>query len=163
MSTPVLRPATADDVEALAALFHRGWHDAHAGHVPDGLTERRTLAAFRDRVAARVSDTDDTTVAEVDGVVAGFIMIAGAEVEQVYVDRSFRGSGLASTLLAEAERQVAALGHDDAWLAVVVGNARARAFYERQGWVDEGDLAYEVTALGETYLSPCRRYVKPLP
>lgn len=163
MSTPVLRPATADDVEALAALFHRGWHDAHAGHVPDGLTERRTLAAFRDRVAARVSDTDDTTVAEVDGVVAGFIMIAGAEVEQVYVDRSFRGTGLASTLLAEAERQVAALGHDDAWLAVVVGNARARAFYERQGWVDEGDLAYEVTALGETYLSPCRRYVKPLP
>lgn len=163
MSTPVLRPATADDVEALAALFHRGWHDAHAGHVPDGLTERRTLAAFRDRVAARVSDTDDTTVAEVDGAVAGFVMIAGAEVEQVYVDRSFRGSGLASTLLAEAERQVAALGHDEAWLAVVVGNARARAFYERQGWVDEGDLAYEVTALGETYLSPCRRYTKRLP
>ena len=163
MSTPVLRPATATDVEPLAEMFHRGWHDAHAGHVPDGLTQRRTLDAFRDRVTARVRDTDDTTIAEVDGTLAGFIMIAGAEVEQVYVDRSFRGSGLAATLLAEAERQVAAAGHDETWLAVVVGNARARAFYERQGWVDQGDLAYQVTALGETYLSPCRRYVKALP
>ncbi len=163
MSTPVLRPATADDVEPVATLFHRGWHDAHVGHVPDGLAARRTLAAFRDRVTARVRDTDDTTVAEVHGVVAGFIMIAGAEVEQVYVDRSFRGSGLATTLLVEAERRVAAAGHEEAWLAVVVGNARARAFYEREGWVDAGDLPYEVTALGETFLSPCRRYVKRLP
>ncbi len=162
MSTPALRPATPDDVEVLAALFHRGWHDAHPGHVPAGLTERRTLDAFRDRVAARVAETDETTVAEVDGAVAGFIMIAGDEVEQVYVDRAYRGTGLAETLLDEAERQVAAAGHDETWLAVVVGNARARAFYERQGWVDAGDLAYEVTALGETFLSPCRRYVKRL-
>jgi RimJ/RimL family protein N-acetyltransferase len=47
-------------------------------------------------------------------------------------------------------------------LAVVVGNARARRFYEKQGWVDEGDLDYEVVAGGETYVSPCRRYVKGL-
>jgi GNAT superfamily N-acetyltransferase len=162
VSTPVLRPATTDDVDALSELFHRGWHDAHPGHVPDGLTERRTLDAFRDRVATRITETDDTTVAELDGRLAGFVMIADDEVEQVYVDRPFRGSGLAATLLAEAEQQVAAAGHDETWLAVVVGNARARAFYERHGWVDGGDLPYEVTALGETYLSPCRRYVKRL-
>lgn len=164
MSTPapLLRPATAADVEPLAEIFHRGWHDAHVGKVPDGLTQRRTLAAFRDRVARRVSDTDDTTVAEVDGVLAGFVMVDGAEVEQVFVDRDFRGRGLAAILLDEAERQVAAGGHQQAWLAVVVGNARARAFYERQHWVDEGELAYQVTALGETFLSPCRRYVKQL-
>ncbi len=162
MSTPVLRPAATDDIDEVATVFHRGWHDAHVGHVPDGLAQRRTLAAFRDRVATRVRETDETTVAEVDGALAGFIMIAGDEVEQVYVDRPFRGSSLASTLLAEAERQVAAAGHAEAWLAVVVGNVRARAFYERQGWVDAGDLPYEVTALGETFLSPCRRYAKPL-
>ena len=108
MTDPILRPATADDVDAVADLFHRGWHDAHPGHVPDGLTERRTASAFHDRVAQRVAETDETTVADADGQIVGFIMVAGDEAEQVYVDRRFRGSGLAPTLLTEAERQIAA-------------------------------------------------------
>ena len=141
----------------MADIWHRGWHDAHPGHVPDGLTARRTLEAFHERAPLRVADT---TVAEVDGEVAGFIMVVGDEVEQVYVDVAHRGSGLAGTLLDEAERQVAAGGHDVAWLAVVDGNARARRFYETRGWIDGGDLPYEVTAGGTTYVSPCRRYVK---
>ncbi len=87
-------------------------------------------------------------------------MVVGDEVEQVYVGATARGTGLAATLLSEAEAQVAATGHDTAWLAVATGNARARRFYERCGWVDEGDLAYEVTALGETFVSPCRRYTR---
>jgi putative acetyltransferase len=67
---------------------------------------------------------------------------------------------VAGVLLTEAERQVAAAGHDVAWLAVVAGNDRAQAFYRRQGWADEGDLPYPVTALGETFISPCRRFTK---
>jgi putative acetyltransferase len=78
----------------------------------------------------------------------------------VYVDRPFRGSGLATTLLTEAERQIAEAGHDTAWLAVVRGNDRAQAFYAKCGWVDEGDLDYPVSALGETFVSPCRRFTK---
>jgi len=162
MSDPILRPAATDDVDAIAELFHRGWHDAHPGKVPDGLTERRTAEAFHDRVSQRVAETDETTVAEIDRRIAGFIMVAGDEAEQVYVDRAFRGSGVAAVLLAEAERQIAAAGHDVAWLAVVRGNHRAQAFYRRQGWTDDGDLDYEVTALGETFLSPCRRFSKRL-
>ena len=90
-------------------------------------------------------------------------MVVGDEVEQVYVDAAHRGSGLAAALLDEAERQVAAGGHAVAWLAVVDGNARARRFYAARGWVDAGDLPYEVTAGGTTYVSPCRRYVKTRP
>ena len=152
-----LRPGTAADSPALAGLWHAGWHDAHAGHVPPGLTASRTLAEFADRAPRRVADT---TVAEVDGVPAGFVMVVGAEVEQVYVAATHRGSGVADVLLDEAERQVAAGGHDEAWLAVVEGNARARRFYERRGWVDGGAVPYEVTSGGTTYVSPCRRYVK---
>lgn len=162
MTAPLLRPATAGDVDAIADLFHRGWHDVHPGRVPDGLTERRTPEAFRDRVTQRVAETDETTVAEVDDHVAGFIMVSGDEAEQVYVDRGYRGTGVAGALLTEAERQIAAAGYDVAWLVVVRGNERAQAFYAKQGWVDEGDFDYPVTALGEHFVSPCRRFSKRL-
>jgi GNAT superfamily N-acetyltransferase len=141
----------------VADVWFAGWHPAHAGHVPDGLTQRRTLASFHERAPQRVADT---TVAEVDGELAGFVMVVGDEVEQVYVAPAHQGSGVAGELLTEAERQVAAGGHDVAWLAVVTGNARARAFYEKQGWTDAGYLPYEVEALGERFVSPCRRYEK---
>jgi GNAT superfamily N-acetyltransferase len=155
-----IRPAVPADMAAVADLWHEGWHDAHAGHVPDGLTAERTLEAFHERTPARVADTA-VAVSE-DGSVVGFVMVVGDEVEQAFVARAARGTGLASALLAEAERRVADRGHHVAWLAVVVGNARARRFYEKQGWVDEGDLPYEVVAGGETFVSPCRRYVKHL-
>ena len=160
MADPILRPATTADVDAIAVLFHRGWHDVHPGRVPDGLTARRTPEAFHDRVSRRVAETDETTVAEIDGDIAGFIMVSGDEAEQVYVDRAHRGSGVAALLLTEAERQIAAAGHEVAWLAVVRGNDRAQAFYAKQGWVDEGDHDYPVTALGEEFVSPCRRFTK---
>jgi putative acetyltransferase len=161
VSEPVLRPATGNDVDAIARLFHRGWHDVHPGRVPEGLTERRTPEAFHERVAQRVAETDETTVADVDGTIAGFVMVNDdGEAEQVYVDRAFRGSGVAALLLTEAERQIAAAGHDVAWLVVVRGNARAQAFYAKQGWADQGDFDYPVTALGEHFISPCRKFTK---
>lgn len=163
MTEPILRPASTADVEAITALFHEGWHDVHPGRVPDGLTERRTPEAFHDRVTKRVADTDETTVADVGGEIAGFVMVNDeGEAEQVYVGRGHRGSGVAALLLTEAERQIAAAGHDVAWLVVVRGNDRAQAFYAKQGWVDEGDFDYPVTALGEHFISPCRRYTKRL-
>jgi GNAT superfamily N-acetyltransferase len=155
-----IRPAVDADMAAVADLWHEGWHDGHAGRVPEGLTELRTLAAFHERTPARVTET---TVALSDsGDLLGFVMVVGDEVEQVFVGRTARGSGLAADLLTVAEQQVGAAGHESAWLAVVAGNARARRFYEKQGWVDEGDLPYEVTAGGQTFTSPCRRYVKTL-
>jgi ribosomal protein S18 acetylase RimI-like enzyme len=64
--------------------------------------------------------------------------------------------------MAEAERRIKANGYARAWLAVVPGNARARAFYERAGWRDEGAFDYEAAAEGGPIAVPCRRYVKDL-
>ncbi|GAA2793818.1 GNAT family N-acetyltransferase [Kribbella solani] len=155
--TVTVRPATAADAEAVAAVWYLGWQDGHLGHVPDELTALRTEESFGTRAAARVADT---TVAVADGEIAGFVMVVGDEVEQVYVARDHRGSGVAGTLLAEAERQVRANGHDEAWLAAVTGNARARRFYERSGWTDAGAFDYAASIDGGTFPVPSHRYVK---
>ena len=101
-----IRPADDADMAAVAEVWHAGWHDAHPGHVPDGLTALRTLAAFHERAPLRVPDT--TVATSADGGLLGFVMVVGDEVEQVYVSSAGRGTGVAATLLAEAERQVAA-------------------------------------------------------
>ena len=158
-SAIAIRPARAEDAGEVAEIWRLGWHDAHDSLVPQELVDVRTSESFHTRAAERVPDT---TIATVDGAVAGFIMVVDDEVEQVYVSAAHRGTGVAQALIAEGERQVKANGHDKTWLAVVAGNARARSFYERVGWVDEGVFDYEARAGDLTIAVPCRRYTKLL-
>jgi GNAT superfamily N-acetyltransferase len=153
----IIRRAEAGDAAAVAKIWYEGWQDGHLGHVPDALVAIRTEESFGTRAAQRVGDT---TVAVRDGGVAGFVMVVGDEVEQVYVSRRHRGSGVAGDLLAEAERLVAAGGHPRAWLAVATGNARARRFYERCGWADEGPFDYPAASETGPIPVPCHRYTK---
>ena len=156
-SAITIRAATAADAGAVARIWYDGWRDGHLGHVPDQLIAVRTWESFQARATDRVGDT---TVALVDGAVAGFVMVVGDEVEQVYVSADHRGTGVAGRLLAEAEHLVAVCGHSSAWLAVVAGNARARQFYQRQGWADEGPLDYAARTEAGLITVPVRRYVK---
>ena len=156
-SSVTVRKALQSDADAIADIWLDGWHDGHRGLVPHELVEVRTPASFTARAAARIGDT---TVATVDGTVAGFVMVVGDEVEQVYVSSLHRGTGVAAALMAEAERGVRANGHTTAWLAVVAGNARARAFYLSAGWRDEGRFVYSATSDSGAIDVPCHRYTK---
>lgn len=156
ISAAALRPATTDDVEAIALLWHSGWGDGHIGHVPEALLEHRRLEDFRRRVPPRVLET---TVATIGGRVVGFVTVREDEIEQVYVAAETRGTGVADALLRRGEDLIAAR-FDAAWLSVVEGNARARRFYERNGWRDAGALDYRAEILGGTIPVPCRRYEK---
>jgi len=151
-----LRAASVGDVEAIAALWHRGWIDGHLGHVPEALHAYRRLVDFQQRVPPRIPTT---TVAISGGEIVGFVTVHDDELEQVYVGASARGSGVAAMLLRHGETVVAAT-YPRAWLAVAVGNARARRFYERQGWSDAAALDYPAeTAAGPVSVA-CRRYEK---
>ncbi|SDX36017.1 Ribosomal protein S18 acetylase RimI [Amycolatopsis xylanica] len=152
-----VRPATSADVPAVAKIWRDGWHDAHLGHVPDGLVEVRTDESFATRAAEQVGET---VVAVVGGVLAGFVMVIADEVEQVYVSADHRGAGVAAVLLTAAEQVVVRNGHGKAWLAVVEGNTRARRFYERQGWIDEGPFDHHAPSADGLILVPAHRYVK---
>lgn len=154
-----LRPAVSEDARAVAEIWYHGWRDGHLGNVPDALLRVRTEESFHERAGERVGDT---SVAVVRGTVAGFVMVVEDEVEQVYVSADYRGSGVAATLLTEAERLVEAGGHSLAWLAVAPGNSRARRFYERRGWVDAGGFEYQASGTDGAISVPCQRYVKTL-
>ncbi len=154
----LLRPATASDVEAIAALWHAGWQEAHRGHVPEALARERGLDDLRRRVA---EDLDRIHVAPGDDGVAGFVTVHDDEVEQLYVAPEARGRGVADRLLDHAEHVVAE-HHDRAWLAVVAANERARACYARRGWADAGPLAYEARTGSGTVTVAVRRYEKGL-
>jgi ribosomal protein S18 acetylase RimI-like enzyme len=151
-----LRAASAGDVEDIAALWHSGWIDGHLGHVPEAFHPHRRLDDFRQRVPGRLART---TVATIDSRVVGFVTLHDDELEQIYVAAPARGGGVAAALLRHGEQAIAAR-HDRAWLAVAVGNARARRFYTRQGWTDAASIDYEAEIAGGTLTVACRRYEK---
>jgi GNAT superfamily N-acetyltransferase len=153
-----LRAAAGEDIEGIAAVWHDGWSDGHLGHVPEQLRAHRRLTDFRRLVASRVGTT---TVAVVESRVAGFVTAHDDEVEQLYVARPARGTGVAAALLTHAEDTVASRSAA-AWLAVVAGNSRARRFYARHGWQDTGPFDYHAQVDGGTMPVPARRYEKQL-
>lgn len=154
-----LRQAGTPDIDAIADLWHRGWGDGHLGHVPPALLAHRRLDDFRQLVPARI---DTTTVATIDSILVGFVTVHADEIEQIYVDATARGTGVAATLLGHGET-VIKTRFDRAWLAVVAGNTRARRFYERNGWANTGAFDYPAcTAGGTTIWVPACRYEKAL-
>jgi GNAT superfamily N-acetyltransferase len=158
-ATVTLRRGTPADAADIAEIWRLGWRDAHRDHVPQALVDARTDESFQTRASERA---DETTVAVVGGEIAGFVIVVDDEVEQVYVASAHRGAGVAGVLLDDAEQRVRANGHMRGWLAVVAGNARARAFYERSGWHDEGPFDYTASSETGPITVPCHRYVKRL-
>ena len=142
-----VRKATSNDVGAVVRIWHIGWTDGHVGHVPPELVLYRNQEQFVSRARERL---ECMWVAESHGQTMGFVVVKGDEVEQIYVDRTARGTGMAAMLLRKAEAEIRRAGHRHAWLAVVAGNQRARSFYSRLGWRDSGPITY----LAETEVGP---------
>ena len=126
-----LRPAVPDDAGALTALALRskaywGYDDAFMKACIIELTI----------TPERIAD-EDITVAEADGVIAGMVALApgdrddGRELEDMFVDTPFIGSGLGARLMAHAEGIARAQGaaHID-----VDADPNAQGFYEKCGY-----------------------------
>jgi ribosomal protein S18 acetylase RimI-like enzyme len=143
----VIRKAVPSDVGVVARIWHIGWTDGHLGHVPPELVRHRHEQQFVSRARERL---DSMWVAESPDQTTGFVVVKRDEVEQIYVDRAARGTGVAAMLLRKAEAEIRNAGHRRAWLAVVAGNQRARSFYSRLGWRDAGPFSY----LAETEVGP---------
>ena len=126
-----VRRAETADLEALARLWHESWRDGHAHIAPAGLIKARTPESFAERIAAALPDT---FVSGPEEAPLGFFILKGDELYQFFVARAVRGTGVAATLLAAAEAELARRGVATAWLACAVGNDRAARFYGKCGW-----------------------------
>ena len=169
-----LRPATLDDVPALAALGRASFTDAF-GH----LYRSEDLAAF-------LAETHDEAV--VAGEVAGpqcrhLLALADnesllgycklrypskladlsaaaspLELSQLYCAAAATGRGVGGALMDWALAQAEAGGHDAVVLSVYSENYGAQRFYQRYGFVKTADTTFKVGAqLDAEYL-----FEKPL-
>jgi nucleotide-binding universal stress UspA family protein len=102
-SEVTLRRALPVDAPTIAEIWHLGWRDGHLGFVSQDLIAARHEDSFRTRAAQRVNDT---TVAVVQGRIAGFVMVVDNEVEQVYVSALHRGEGVADMLMLRSRHGV---------------------------------------------------------
>ena len=149
---PDTRPATHDDLDALTDIWHDGWHEAHAEHVPNELRQLRDRDALRALMETMLTDTD---VVGPIGAPLGFCTVQHDEIFQFYVSTNARGTGTADALLKAGEARLVAAGFDQAQLYVLPENQRAQAFYRRNGW--EGDAIKHVPlqTLAAPYMLPC--------
>ena len=91
----------------------------------------------------RNSPEDGVLVAEVDGGIVGMAAwhcdaASPGEVEDLHVLPAAWGTGVARALLLAAVADLRAAGATAPFLWVGEANARARQFYEREGWSYDG-------------------------
>lgn len=139
-----------DDAEAYAALFIDIWRETYAGLMPAERLDALGLAPVAARMRAFFDDPGNPpTLGAFDGTdLVGWARAgtprdddAPCDVElwSLNVARRARGTGVARRLLDHA------IEGRHAYLWVVAGNARALRFYEREGFVTDGDRRWEPT------------------
>ncbi|MDI6098379.1 GNAT family N-acetyltransferase [Actinoplanes sp. NEAU-A12] len=166
--TVLLRPADDTDVAAVGALHHRSRADAYAHLIaPETFAARgpEALSAWWVERWRWERETHRMTLAEVDGVLAGFTYTGpsetpdAAELYAIHVDPRRVGTGVGRELMVHALGELAGFGAGRAVLWVLADNPVARRFYERGGWAADG--VTRVEAVNDQPL-PQLRYSRPL-
>lgn len=137
-----IEQASADDVADLAALLLDAVEGGASVGFLAGVSPQEAASFWRSALAHR------TWVARVDGRLAGCVQLLPAtlpngahraEVAKLLVHRSFRGRGIAGSLMAHLEAEALSVGRWLLQLDTETGSA-AEALYLRLGWQRLGVL-----------------------
>ena len=145
-----IRDATVDDADTIALVHVHGWQWGYRGLLPDeylsGLSAERRAEQWRSWLLE--PGRTRTRLAEHDGVCVSFAASgpsrdpgaddATGELYAIYQEERAAGTGVGADLLRSAVACLVGQGFARATLWVLEGNARARRFYEREGWVRDG-------------------------
>ncbi len=145
-----LRPAEPRDTVRIATVLTEGFESYRSfappeWEPPDPQAELKRLRAFLG------SEEVWCLIAEEDDEIAGHVAIMPARIHpqpsddeamahfwQLFVREPWWGTGLATALHAEAVREAGARGFSSMRLFTPAAQARARRFYEREGWTPAG-------------------------
>jgi GNAT superfamily N-acetyltransferase len=144
-----VRPAVPEDAHAVARVHVRSWQSAYRGLIAQEYLDSLDPEAWAARYPfGRVGILIPFTVVAVDGsTIRGLAATAlcrdddlpgFGELMAIYVDPEHMHTGVGRLLIGAARERLRALGVDAAALWVLDGNARARRFYERDGWRFDG-------------------------
>jgi ribosomal protein S18 acetylase RimI-like enzyme len=175
-----VRPARPEDAGRLAVVHVRSWQAAYRGLLPqeylDGLDPADRVERWQN-ILAVVAEAGQSggplrgvVAAVADEIICGFALFGPTrdqdedaqrtgEVSAIYLLPETWSRGLGRLMMAEAVRQLAA-GYAQATLWVLDSNDRARRFYARNGWAQDG--AEKVDDSMGFPLSEVR-YRRPLP
>ena len=150
------RDATAADLPAIDALFRESF-DATFGHLYAPEDAAAFFAGFTPEAWAEEFAQPDLRfrIAEDEAGLAGFCKISDLqlpaetsartmELRQLYLAERAKGGGAAQALMDWAIAQARARGAEEIWLTVYCDNHRAKRFYERYGFADQGPYAFMV-------------------
>jgi GNAT superfamily N-acetyltransferase len=141
---PVIRRAGPEDAEAIARIFRESRAEAMPWlsvlHDADDVLEH-----FRGRL-----DTDEVYVFDREGIVAGFALLHGDELDGFYVAPEHQRRGVGGALF----RHVQALRPERFGFWVFRDNERARRFYESHG----ARFLYETDGANNEERTPDARY-----
>ena len=157
-----LKRATAADAAALSLVASACFLETFAGLLegPDIVAhcaKANHQDAFRDWTEAAGSRVVVAEIAS-GGAPIGYSVLTtpdlpaidthpdDVELRRIYTLSRTHGTGLGPALMAQALLDARALGRKRVLLGVYAGNNRARAFYEKQGFVKVGERQYQVGA-----------------
>jgi GNAT superfamily N-acetyltransferase len=156
-----LRPATPSDALCISALATQVFLDTYATDgMRDDLAREVERECGRAAVEAWLADAASRILlAERDGHLIAFALWRlgvgsgataspeepqrdDAELVRLYVQRHFHGHGIGHMLLSKVETDAGHAGSARLWLTAWVGNAKALAFYAKEGYVNIGSTDY---------------------
>ena len=151
-----VRPATTSDADALAQTVSEGFESYRDFAPDDWQPPDRLELAIGIAVRLRSDDQFAWVAEDHDGSIAGQVAYVPAarsrhpvddpslaHLGQLFVRRAHWGSGLAKHLLALAVADAAEREFTAMRLFTPAEHARARRFYEREGWTVRGEPMLE--------------------
>lgn len=160
-----IRPATAQDVPALALVHHTAWQETYTGLIDQAYLDARTV----ERSAKNMEIAWPTLhVAVCDDRVVGFsghsasrdadVPPLTGEIQGIYLLRDFQHMGIGRALMEVALEYLRSAGYKRAYLWVLDSNAQAIRFYEKAGFHPDGATKTAVLGTPVTEL----RYIRDL-
>lgn len=160
----MIRHGVATDAAALAELAARTFRETFGPDTPpEDLALYLAQAYGIPQQQQELADPDITTMlVELDGHLAGYAQVRSGETPEgvagespvelwrFYVAQQWHGRGVAQALMKQVEVEARQRGARTMWLGVWERNARAKAFYQKSGFIDVGSHTFMVGTDAQT-------------